>query len=182
MFIPFIHVPSGGTGGSGGEKPDWLKLEPGEQFVRAYGRGGKQKQPIAITLGLASLALAGVLNFYLFDRRTDIQVGADLWPVLAVLVGLPLLAVLMVVFVKLRRGGQAYLTTRMLIVRQGRGFGGVPLSDITRVRPGSGLAQSRVEVFTTTGASPVASLRVAEPQAAAEELATLAQAAGAKLS
>ncbi|GEM_PF-2119356 len=182
MFIPFIHVPAGGDGGGGGDKPDWLKLEPGERFVRAYGGGGKPKQLIAVKLGLALLVLAGLGNFYLFDRRTDIQIGADLWPILAVLIALLVLPLAMVTLARIRRGSQAFLTTRMLIVRQGRGYGGIPLGEITRVRTGSGLARRQVEVFTTSGSSPAACLQVADPRAAANELAGFAQAAGAKLS
>jgi hypothetical protein len=171
-----------GRGSDAETKPDWLQLEPGEQFIRAYGGVGVTKQVIGIKLALVGLVLAGVANFYLFDRRSDGQVGADLWPILAVAMALVVFAALFVVFTVVRRRGQAWLTTRMLIVKRGKGYGGIPLGEITRIRTGSGLARRNVEVFTTTGASQVASLCVADPRAAAEELAAYARAAGAKLS
>lgn len=191
-FVPIVPHISGRSAQIRGPaaKPSWLRLESGEVFVRAYGAGSacaKQGRVIAIAIGLAVMVALGVLNFAFVSQRTATPVAAppdSSYPWISIAIGAILVInVAVVVAIKAARRGKAaaYLTTKMLVVRQGKDYAGVPLADISAILQGTGADQGKLVVKTRTAQQPVAWLPVAQPAADLAELVAYSKAAGAKL-
>lgn len=191
-YVPIIpHVPIGGGGAQGGPpgKPPWLKLEEGEVFVRAYGAGASTaKRPVvAILAGLVITLGLGAFNFYIFAKPDTLEAVRQTdksTPWIAIAVGLILvinLGFLIAMKAAKRRKAEAYLTSKMLIVKSGQGFAGVRLADLSAIKPGTGAEQNMLIVQARTAQQPVARLPVEDPAAALAELTAYSKAQGAKL-
>jgi len=187
-YIPIIpHVPMGAGGSQG--KPPWLKLEDGEVFVRAYGgSAARARRPaIAILAGLVVLAGLGVFLFVSTSQQSApaVQdVPDQAFPWIAIATGaILILNAGVLIAVKLSRSGKAaaYLTNKMLIVKSGRDYAGIRLSDITAIQQGAGAQQNTLIVHARTSQGPVAQLPVDNPDSAVAELTAYSKAAGAKL-
>jgi len=183
-----VPIISGGAGGPAG-KPPWLKLEQGEVFVRAYGTpvARPRRNIAAIAIGLLVAFGFGILNFVQFGKSQAPAAASQPdspVPWIAIAVGAIVvlnLVVLVAVAAARKRKAAAYLTTRMLIVKSGRDYAGVRLSDITAIQRGSGTEQQMLIVRARTANQPVALLPVADPDVALAELTAYSKAAGAKL-
>jgi hypothetical protein len=191
-YVPIIpHVPIGGGGAAGGPpaKPPWLKLEEGEVFVRAYGPGAQRtKRSIAaIAIGLLVMFGLGLYNFFLAAKPDTVEAvgkAGDSAPWIAISVGVILVlnvGVLIAIKASRRAKAEAYLTSKMLIIRQGKDYAGVRLADITAIKPGAGADKRTLVVFARSADGPVAQLPVEDPAAALAELAAYSKAEGAKL-
>jgi hypothetical protein len=188
-FIPvFQHLLM--ASGSPPGKPPWLRLEQDEVFVRSYGGTSADcaRKPLAATIiGLVGFAVAGATALALLSRRAapDIGGGAgDSSPWVAVMVVTILvlnIAFVIVIKAARRRQTEAFLTTKMLIVRHGKACAGVRLTDLTAIQPGTGADRNTLIVRARTAQTPVALLRVDNPAAALAELTAYAKAAGARL-
>jgi hypothetical protein len=191
-YVPIIpHVPVGSGGSDGGPrgKPPWLKLEEGEVFVRAYGAaaGGGKRPIVAVAIGLVVMAGMGLFNLCRFAKPEALKAVSqsdNSVPWIAIAVAIILVVNIgFVVAIKAakQRKAEAYLTSKMLIVKSGKEFAGVPLADISAVQLGTGAARNTLIVHARTAQGPVAQLPVENPDAGLTELIAYSKAAGANL-
>lgn len=188
-FVPIVPVVV--TRKKQGGKPSWLKLEKDEAFVRSYGAAPAERAARPLAAVAAALVLTAGLGVFAFAFMTKpatqaaVSQPGDPGPWIAVAVAVILVVnVGIVVAMKAAAKGQkadAYLTSKMLIVRSGKDYAGVRLADITAIQLGSGTEQNTLVVYTRTAQQPVTRLPVTDPAAALAELTAYSKAAGAKL-
>lgn len=185
-FIPGApFVPHGRPEPAG--PPDWLKLEPGEVFVRAYGADSAQqrKRVIMVIIGLLVAAQLGLVFFFGLQSGDLVQLSNPKIPLALILLLIALGFVVLTVVSARKRGAQgieAVLTSKMLVMKSGKSIAGINLSDIARIERRSDSSKKVVVIYITGQARPVAALPVPDLDAAIAEFAAYSAAAGAKLS
>jgi hypothetical protein len=184
-FIPVVpFVPPGRFEPAG--PPVWLKLEPGEVFVRVYGdiQPQRRKAIIAAVLGLLVFAQLGVFFFLQAGDSSAGESSGQPITLMALIAGLiVILGIALAVKLAVRKRGaanQAVLTSKMLVLKSGNDIAGINLGDIVRMEPKSDSSKKAVLVFIAGQARPVAALVVQNLDAAIAELTAYASAAGAK--
>jgi hypothetical protein len=119
-------------------KPDWLQLEPGEEFV------GEYKMPgwivtVALVAGILSTIVCLFTVVFLISNTTASMTAQPaservLIGSVPVVIGIVLTIMLLVVKARLQT---VWLTTKMLILKQRGQLVSVELAEITSVKPGS---------------------------------------------
>jgi len=187
VFVPFIPpVQPQPTG-----PPAWVKLEPGEVFVRSFGAaagagGGKQRTIIMIALltGLMVAAQIGYLVFRMAGRSAPVTDGSGRIPLIAAIAIATLLIVIgLAIFKSIRLRGmlQAVLTNRMLVFKVGKNISGFNLDQVVKLEPTGSQQAGSIYVYIKNQSEPAVKLPVPDIESALAELNAYAIAAGAKL-
>jgi hypothetical protein len=152
--------------------PAWLKLEPGEELLASY--RGKQIAEVVIYAVFGVLILGSVV---LLIARAVGGSGHDIGGILTSLGGTASGLVLSLAQLKKT---QLHVTNKMLIFAEGKKAAGVPLADITALKPADG-SRWTIGIYAKGQVKPIGKITVLNPEQVQVELADYCRLGGAKL-
>jgi hypothetical protein len=183
MFLPIIASDRGRDQDS---MPDLVKLDPDEEFVRAYSPASIGRL-IAVPVGLTAAFLYFVFKIVAVNAQLSARAGI---PSLASLLTknwwwIFFVLVFFVVFhlkyfsplKKLSRMSQVYLTTKALIFKQKGIWVALPLTDVIHVARTGILGNYEVLVFGNLSAKPTVRISTESPNYVVEEIVLYSNAA-----
>ena len=146
-------------------KPAWLKLDPGEEYVRAY-TPVATKQVIAALVG--SIAAAQALLVTLLSKSPALtENGGAGEPFIPPLfwVFFSLLIVVFVVAIIFRCSGLSvvHLTTKALVFKLKGEWAALPLQDITRIEHKGMLGKHKVLIYSAVDSKPLIRIATRTP-------------------
>ncbi|UNM06965.1 MAG: hypothetical protein H7A35_08715 [Planctomycetales bacterium] len=178
-----ILVPlSSAVRGAGQGPPGWLSLQPGEQFLRSWGRsccGGKRKQNNGAAVIGAIAAASGTIFAGQSSQHVARTRDMGDWIAISVAICMAIGAVVYVIILK-RGGLSAVLTDRRMAFREKRRQSEIRLADITRLEAVQLGRRPAVRIYIRQMAGPAVTLPLSD-HAEIEEISQAAIAAGARL-
>jgi hypothetical protein len=161
-----------------GRKPDWLKLDPDEEFVRAY-TGAATRQMVAGIVGAVVSIQAAIFGSIFSGPKPGSESGDSspaVWIIASVVVAL-LIAIIGIGIVKLRGMGAVYLTTKALVFRHRGEWTALLLSNVSRVERIGMLGKYQVLVYSDHDAKPLIRIGTMAPSPIIDEITRWSDAA-----
>jgi len=152
--------------------PAWLKLERGEELLASY--RGKQIAEVVIYAVFGVLILGTVV---LLVARAIGGSGHDIGGILTSLGGTA--AGLVLSLAQLKKT-QLHVTSKMLIFAEGKKAAGVPLADVTALKPEDG-SRWTIGIYARGQVKPIGKITVLNPEQVLAELAGYCRRGGARL-
>lgn len=153
---------------AGPKAPDWLKLEPDEQYLKSY--PAKQGAILVCYLALIALGICGAV--FVFMKLTGCCGNKDMgWLVSILGTSGAMIAPLAQLY-----KCQLHVTSKMLVFGDPpKKIQGLPLEQVTRLERGTGFARWTISIFGPRGSRPVTKATVLNTDEVLAELSELCQ-------
>ena len=146
------------------QPPEWLKLEPGEEYVTSYQTMEVAKAVLLWSLAATVLGSVVTLIAIILGHKEGLQ---GLFTMMGTVSGI-------VISLSQISRQRLHVTSKMLVFGQPpKGVKGLPLTQISRLGRGTGIAKWTISIYGKQGTKPVTKLYLFNTDEVLEELSEL---------